>query len=258
MPACIMHRLDEESKHEWYELMLDVEDAFTVLATVASTVVEKSAVAECDKLKKQTCWLATVEIDVMTCIFAAPKLTDEAQHEKQKVQMSEKIAEGIARQLLEFVKVGPEELTRHTIPPLRGTREVLLASIMLLVRNDAWPIPPAQSAGAEEILAPTVVRLYAHGMAVSQHTTVQKKQVAIDALPWAKWVELETPCPDQKLAKLLLETVVRQFHRHLMADPSVLPIALIREGKDIQMQATKKIDVGACVVPIFSGRHTPW
>ena len=89
------------------------------------------------------------------------------------------------------------------------------------------PSPPSQSAGAEEILAPTVVRLDAHGRAVSQHTTVQKKQVAIDALPWAKWVELETPCCDKKLAKLLLETVVRQFHRHLMADPTVLPLPLL-------------------------------
>ena len=78
-----------------------------------------------------------------------------------------------------------------------------------------------------EILAPIVVRLGAHGRALTQHITAQKKQVAIDALPWAKWVELETPCPDQKLAKLLLETVVRQFHRQLMADPLVLPMVFV-------------------------------
>ena len=44
MPACIIHRLDEEPKHEWYELMLDAEYVFTVLATVTFTVVENSAV----------------------------------------------------------------------------------------------------------------------------------------------------------------------------------------------------------------------
>ena len=109
---------------------------------------------------------------------------------------------------------------------------------MLLFRNDSWPDSPAQSAVEEEILAPIVVRWDADGRAVSQHTTVQKKQVAIETLPWAKWVELETPCPDQKLAKLLLETTVRQFHRHLMADPSVFHIALVRNGKEIQMQAS--------------------
>ena len=65
----IMHRLDDGSKFEWCDLMLDVEDVFTVLAYRSIHGRGKSAVAECDRLKKQTCWLATVEIDVMTCIF---------------------------------------------------------------------------------------------------------------------------------------------------------------------------------------------
>ena len=71
-----MHRLDEESKYEWKDLMLDVEDALPVLANVASTIVENSAVTECEKVKTQTSWLATVEIEVMGCIFAAPKLPE--------------------------------------------------------------------------------------------------------------------------------------------------------------------------------------
>ena len=122
MPPCIMHRLDDESKHEWVELMLDVEEAFTAVATVASTVVEmeNSPVAECDKLKKRTCWLASLEIEVMQCIFGAPKLSDEAKHEEQKKEMTEKIAGVIARQMLELVKVGPGNMTRHTIPALQG------------------------------------------------------------------------------------------------------------------------------------------
>ena len=62
---------------------------------------------------------------------------------------------------------------------------------------------------------------------------------------------METSFADQKFAKLLLETVIRQFHRHLMADPSLLPIELIRKGKELKMQASKQLDVGACVVPIF-------
>ena len=76
LPPYIMHRLDEESKYEWQELMLDVEDAFVVLAGVACAIVDNSAVAESERLKKQTLWLATVEIDVMGCIFAAPKLPE--------------------------------------------------------------------------------------------------------------------------------------------------------------------------------------
>ena len=64
-------------------------------------------------------------------------------------------------------------------------------------------------------------------------------------------VELETSCSDEQFAKLLFETMVRQFHRHLMANPSLLPIALIKKGNDVEMQASKQLAVGACVVPIF-------
>ena len=78
LPSCILHRLDEESKYEWFELMLDLEDALLVLATTVSTVVEKSAVAEKDKLKAQAKWLAEAEIELVSCIFAAPKLNDPA------------------------------------------------------------------------------------------------------------------------------------------------------------------------------------
>ena len=165
----------------------------------------------------------------MTCVFTAPKLSDPTAHEKQKLRVSEKIAEIIAAQLLELVKVGPEAMTRHTIPAmLVGSRAELFKKIIVLVRNDAWPIAP-QSAVAEVALAPTVVELDSCGRARSQHATVQKKQVAIDTLPWPKWVELETPVPDQKFAKLLLETVVRMFHRHFMLES--LPIVLFTRAK---------------------------
>ena len=69
---------------------------------------------------------------------------------------------------------------------------------------------------------------------------------------------LERKCPDIKYAKLALEMVVRRFHRFLMADPSLLHVVLIRKGKEIQAQASTKIETGECVVPVFSGSHTPW
>ena len=55
-PPCILHRLDEDSKHEWVDLMDDIEEAFTAATKLASTVVEmeNSPVAVGDKLKKQT------------------------------------------------------------------------------------------------------------------------------------------------------------------------------------------------------------
>ena len=127
---------------------------------------------------------------------------------------------------------------------------------MLLVRNDAWPIAEPAVAGAKVVLAPTVTTFDKDGKATSELATVQKHKAAIDVLPWAKWAELETPCPDAKLAKLLLETVIRQLHRLFMADP--LPIVMMRVNKVIQMRAKEPIAKGKCAIPIFSGNHTPW
>ena len=84
----------------------------------------------------------------------------------------------------------------------------------------------------------------------------QKKTDAVDVLPWAKWVELETPCPDEKLAKLLLESTIRQIHRPFFAD---LPaIAMMRIGKPFEMRTKELIPKGHCVIPIFSGGQAPW
>ena len=188
--------------------------------------------------------------------FPIGKLGEEAQHEKQKVQLEKKIADTIAKQLLALVEVGPPELTRQTVALQGRPENKLLPSIMVLVRNEAWPIAEPAVAGAKVVLAPTVTKFDAQGRALAELATVHKRTVAIDILPWAKWVESETPCPDHKLAKLVLETVVRQFHRQLLADPP--PIAMMRIGKVIQMRAKETITKGGCVIPIFSGKHTPW
>ena len=125
------------------------------------------------------------------------------------------------------------------------------------VRNDAWPIAEPAVAGAKVVLAPTVTVIDATGKAQSELQTVSMKEVdQVDALPWAKWVELETPCPDGKLAKLLVETVIHQLHRSFFAD--LPPIAMMRVGKRIEMRTKERIPKGQCVIPIFSGGHHPW
>ena len=68
-----MHRLSDESKFEWCESMAELEEVFGALYSVAETVIAESAVAECDRLKKMTCWVSTTEIDVMTLNFPHPK-----------------------------------------------------------------------------------------------------------------------------------------------------------------------------------------
>ena len=194
----------------------------------------------------------------MNLIFTYGKLSEEKTHERQKVVVVDKIAEIVAKQVLELVKVGAPDVTRQTIPSLQGGLEnKLLQRITELVRNDAWPPAEPAVAGAELVLAPTVTKIDRAGKATTELATVQKKQISpVDVLPWAKWVELETPCPDGKLAKLLLETVIHQIHRPFMANPP--PIAMMRIGKRIEMRTKEPIPKGQCVIPIFSGSRTPW
>ena len=258
IPPDISHRFNDESKYEWCDIMTALEEVFGAIYDVASAVIEKSAVAECDKVKKTTCWVSTVEVDVMTLLFTFGKLSDEKAHEKQKVVVADKIAGKVAMQMLELVKVGAPAVTRQNIPSLQGGEEnKLLQGIMELVRNDAWPSVEPAVAGARVVLAPTVTVFDAAGKATTELATVQQKKIErVDVLPWAKWVELETPCDNGKLAKLLLETAIRQIHRPFMAD--LPPIAMMRIGRRIEMRTKEPIPKGQCVIPIFSGGQTPW
>ena len=258
IPTDISHRFSDGSKYEWCEMMTWIEEVFGSIYAVASDVITNSEVAECDKLKHMTCWVSTVEVDVMTLIFQSPKLSAETAHEKQKVVVCDKIASIVAKQVLELVKVGAPAVTRHNIPSLQGGEEnKLLQSIMELVRDDAWPSIEPAVAGARAVLAPTVTAMDAQGRATTELATVlKKKEIPVDVLPWAKWVELDTPCSVNTLAKLFLETAIRQLHRPFMADPP--PIAMVRVGKRVEMRAKERIPKGKCVIPIFSGGHTPW
>ena len=111
--------------------------------------------------------------------------------------------------------------------------------------------PSVGSAVAEVIIAPTAVQLDSEGRAVSDPATVPPRRQHVDSIPWLQWVDSETACLDAKFAKLVLELAVRRLHRFLMADPSLLPVAFIRKGKEIQAQSTEQIKKGGCVIPIF-------
>ena len=99
--------------------MTALEEVFGAIYDVASAVIEKSAVAECDKVKKTTCWVSTVEVDVITLLFTFGKLSDAKAHEKHKVVIADKIAGMVAKQVLELVKVGAPAVTRQNIPSLQ-------------------------------------------------------------------------------------------------------------------------------------------
>ena len=69
IPADISHRFNDESKFEWCDNMTGLEEVFAALYGLAFAVIRESAVAEEDKLKKMTCWVSRVEVDVMSLIF---------------------------------------------------------------------------------------------------------------------------------------------------------------------------------------------
>ena len=79
-----MHRFSDSSTFEWVEFMKELEDLFCALYPVAEKVIADSAVAECDRLKKMTCWISELEIDTMTIIFTFGKIHDETEQEKQQ------------------------------------------------------------------------------------------------------------------------------------------------------------------------------
>ena len=253
IPVDISHRFSDESKYEWCELMAWIEEVFGSMYAMAENVITNySAVAESDKLKRITCWVSSVEVDVMTLIFQSPKQIAATAHEKQKVTVFDKIASIVAMQVLELVKGGAPAVARQIIPSLEGgEKNKLLQKIMELVRNDAWPIiEPAAVDKEITVLAPVVTTMDAQGRATTELATVSKKRaLPVDVLPWAKWVELETPCRDNKLAKLILETVIRRLHRFFMADPP--PNSMVRIGKRIEMRTKESIPTGKCVIPIF-------
>ena len=251
IPADIMHKLSDDSKFEWCEFMVELEEVFGALYSVGETVIADSAVVECDRLKQMTLWVTTTEKDVMTMIFSYPKLNNEKEREKQQDTVAEKIAECVAKQLLELVKMGSTRLTRKNFPTLQGNpRNKLMISIVLLVRNEDWPIAAQPAvAGAEKVLAPHVVKFDAKGKALTELATIQKKEPVVDILPWAKWVEVETKTADNAFAKLTLEIVLLQLHRTFMADPP--NIAMIRQGKDIAMRTKERFPKAKLVIPIF-------
>ena len=142
--------------------------------------------------------------------------------------------------------MGSTSLTRTNLPTLPGNK--LIISIMLLVRDEDWPIA-AQPAVAGLVLAPHVAEFDGKGKALTELATIQKKEPVVDILPWAKWVELETKTADETFAKLMLENVILQLHRTFMADP--LNISMVRQGKDIAMRAKERFPKAKLVIPVF-------
>ena len=82
-----------------YDFMLSLELAMAALTKLASTVVEKN------DLKARTKWIAELEINLMSKIFAIPKKGEEGQTVKeQESELCKQCAALIATKILDLAK----------------------------------------------------------------------------------------------------------------------------------------------------------
>ena len=100
-----------------------------------------------------------------------------------------------------------------------------------------------------ETFAPKVIQMDADGRPLTQHeTTVTKKQVTVDTIPWIAWAEKHTQRNDRDMAKLMLMLAMGMLHDNATTE---IPIACVRKGPVIQALATRIIEAGEFVVPLF-------
>ena len=95
VPPSISHRLSGQ-KYGMPDFMSHLEAAMLALSKFASTVVED--------VKTRTRWIAEVEINLMTKVFAVPKSQDGKTDLQQEKELSEQCAELIATKLVDLTE----------------------------------------------------------------------------------------------------------------------------------------------------------
>ena len=104
LPPNIAHRFTKESKYNMQDFMMEVELAMTSLNKWVSTVVE--TLGEKKDLKAKTKWIAEVEINIMSKIFAGPTKSSEGETFPQKTtELRKQCAAFIATKLLDLLKL---------------------------------------------------------------------------------------------------------------------------------------------------------
>ena len=242
MPPSISHRLSGVSKHSMEEFMKDMEAAMLALSKFVSTVVED--------LKSKTKWIAEVEINLMSKVFAVPKSEDGKTVQQQQDELCEQCAAVIATKLLDLAGHPGFKGNIKAIPVLPSK---LMARVQENVSNPNFQPPEEkkkkQKSVVTEALAPKVIAMDAEGRPLTQHeTVVTKKQVAVETIPWSTWAQKQTERNDKHMAKLLLMLAMGELYDHATTS---IPLALVRKGSVIQALTTRAIEVGELVVPLF-------
>jgi len=231
-----------------HRFMLSVELAMVILSKLASTVVEGQ-----DNLKTKTKWIAEVEANLMSKIFAVPKRAEGGKTvQEQEQELCEQCAAFIATKLMDLLKLGKPGLG---LADLRGfPRESTLMCLVGKHLDDSAFCGSSsenkegkQNSVVTETLVPKVIKIDADGRPVSSHETVALQTKTVETIPWSTWAEKQTKRIPNNTAKLLLLMGLDGLHQHWTTP---CPIALVRKGSVIQALATKAIRVGELVVPL--------
>ena len=243
LPPSIKHRLSAESKYGMNDFMLSLELAMADLSKLASTVVEK------DQLKSRTKWIAEVEINLMSKIFAVPTKGEGGKTVKdQEKELCEQCAAFIAAKILDLSKLGEPHLYKEGLNGLKKE-----SALMQLVGKHLHDPAFVKKEGKHnsvvtEQLVPKVIEMDENGRPTSHHETLSIQTKAVETIPWSTWAEKETKRNPNNTAKLLLLMAIDSLHQNWSTP---CPIALVRKGHVIQAMATKALRVGELVVPLF-------
>ena len=243
MPPNIMHRFADDSKYKMGGIMMDAEDAMLALSKFVSTVVEVP--------KDRTKWIASVGISIMAKIFAVPKTQDGKTVAQQESELRESIAELITQKLLELRGDGGS-IRGRGVPDFFSAlpKETQLMHMVQERLVNLRGASASNTSVVTEELVPKPIEMDADGKPLTQHeTTFAQQPKAVETIPWSTWSEKQATHNDISMAKMIAMLGVGWMHDNAFTDST--PLALVRKGSEIEAKATRTLEIGELMVPLF-------
>jgi len=180
------------------------------LSNLASTAVEKKHV------KSRAKWIAEVEINLMSKVFAVPKKGEGGKTvQGQQKELCEQCAALIATNLMDLAKLG-----NTCISCMQLKRESTLMQLVWKYVDDPASFPASEKKEGKhnsvvtEQLVPKVIEMDADGRPTSHHETVPLRTPAVETIPWSTWADRETKRNPNNTAKLLLSMAIDSLHQN--------------------------------------------
>lgn len=246
LPPNISHRFASASKHNMIDFMMQLEATMLELSKIVSTVVEDR--------KSKVKWIAEVEINLMTKVFAVPKTEANKSVQEQKTELCKQCAESIATKLVTLWH--SPELKNKARPEIPANGNELMNMVAEHMQDPDFETKTTKPTAAKSevtekpVLAPKVIRMDEDGRPLSQHETVNtKKKQEVETIPWSTWASAQTKPNANSMAKMLLSLGMATVHDNDTTHPK--PIALVRKGGSIQALTTDSLEKGQLVIPLF-------